>query len=131
MMASMRHDYEYDDNSLFVGEIEVIVALMIVRLISGSFLPDHNVVPVMLFSFTGDKRGRILQAHMNESSLFIRASQFYDFSPRVDAHLSLFVRYMMSRLQGTTKICDRPEIRSSITEEPYTIESLEASGDIQ
>jgi hypothetical protein len=38
----------------------------------------------------------------------------YDFSPRVDAHLNLFVRYMMSRLQGKMQVLDRPEIRSSI-----------------
>ncbi|QKX55824.1 uncharacterized protein TRUGW13939_02922 [Talaromyces rugulosus] len=106
---------------------------MIVRLVSGSFLPDHNGVPVILFSFTGDTRGRMLKARMNEKSLVNRESEFYDFSPRVGAHLILFVRYMTSRLQGTTQTLDRPEIRSSIATyiESYTIDHLEASGYIR
>jgi hypothetical protein len=68
MMACIRHHYEHDDDILFVSEIQVMVALMIVRLAKGSF-PGHNIVPVMLFSYTADKRGRILQAHMTSSSL--------------------------------------------------------------
>jgi hypothetical protein len=82
----------------------------------------------MLFSYTGDKRGRILQAHMTATSFVSRRSKFYDFRPRVDAHLDLFTRYMMGKLQGTTKILDRPEIRTKFAEKVYTVDRLEAAG---
>lgn len=125
MMASMKHHYQHDDGILFVSEIEVIVALMIVRLLNGS-LPGHNIVPVMLFSFTGDKRGRILQAHLNEKSLVIRKSDFYDFSPSVDSHLNIFLQYMMSELQGETRVVNPPTIKSSICKETYTVQYLKS-----
>jgi hypothetical protein len=97
MMASMRHHYAHDDDILFVSEIQVMVALMIVQLANCSFL-KHSIVPVMLFSYTGDKCGRILQAHMTATSFVSRRSKFYDFRPGVDAHLDLFTRYMMGKL---------------------------------
>ncbi|KAL3703204.1 hypothetical protein TMatcc_010393 [Talaromyces marneffei ATCC 18224] len=111
-------------------EIEVMVALMIVRLANGSF-PSQNIVPVMLFSYTGHKRGRILQAYMSATSLVIRKSQFFDFSSRVDAHLDLFTRYMMGPLQGKTLILDSPDIKSNFAEKLCTIDRLDTAGIIK
>jgi hypothetical protein len=128
-MASIAHHYEHDDDLLFVSEIQMIVMLMIVRLVNGS-IPGHDIVPVMIFSCTGDTHGRIIQAHMNVDSLVIRKTRFYDFRPRKDDRLDLFLRYMTGQLQGMTRILNRPEIKSSIAAESYTIEHLEASGDI-
>jgi hypothetical protein len=116
IMVTMAHGHASDDDCLFLGEIQVIIALMIVRLVNNSF-PDHNVVPVMLFSFTGDKHGKILQAHMDRESLVIRKSHFYDFSARKDGHLQTFLRYMVCDLQGQTKILDLPEIKSKIAQQ--------------
>lgn len=130
MMACMAHHYVHDDDTLFVSEIEVMVALMIVRLANGSF-PSHNIIPVMLFSYTGDKRGRILQAYMSAKSLVIRKSDFFDFSSRVDTHLDTFTRYMMGPLRGETQILDRPDIKSNFAEKNYNIGSLEAAGFIK
>ncbi|KUL88381.1 hypothetical protein ZTR_04951 [Talaromyces verruculosus] len=70
MMATMKHHYALDGDILFVSEIQVMVALMIVRLANGSF-PKHNIISVMLFSYTGDKRGRILQPHTTATSFVI------------------------------------------------------------
>ncbi|CRG86260.1 hypothetical protein PISL3812_03263 [Talaromyces islandicus] len=109
--------------------MELITMLMIVRLVNGSF-PDHNVVPVKVFSFTGDKHGRILQAHMNGESLVIRKAEFYDSHSKIDAHLGLFLRYTMSKLQGKTGILDQPEIKSIMDKESYTIDHLKVSEDI-
>lgn len=122
--------YVHDDDILFVSEIEVMVALMIVRLANGSF-PSQNIVPVMLFSYTGHKRGRILQAYMSATSLVIRKSQFFDFSSRVDAHLDLFTRYMMGPLQGKTLILDSPDIKSNFAEKLCTIDRLDTAGIIK
>lgn len=130
MMASMRYHYAHDDDILFVSEIQVMVALMVVRLANG-FFPSHNIVPVMLFSYTGDKRGRVLQTYMTATSLVIRRSKFYVFRPRVYAHLDLFTRYMMGHLQGTTQILELPAIRTKFAEKVYTVDRLEAAGIIR
>lgn len=98
-MVTIVHDHASDDDCLFVSEVQVIASLMTVRLINNSF-PDHNIVPVMVFSFTGDKKGRILQAHLDSKSLVIKRSNFYDFSARTDAHLAPFLRNMLCCLQG-------------------------------
>lgn len=71
----------------------------------------------MVFSFTGDKYGRVLQAHMDCDSLVIRKSKFYDFRSRNDAHLELFLQYMACGLQGETTILDFPTFRSKIAQE--------------
>ncbi|KUL83148.1 hypothetical protein ZTR_10092 [Talaromyces verruculosus] len=115
IMATIAHGYSSDNRALLLGEIQVIIALMIVRLASNS-LPDHNIVPVLVFSFTGDKQGRILQAYMNYENLVIRASKFYDFSAKKDTHLDLFLRYMIGDLRGSTKTSLLPNLKPIVTD---------------
>lgn len=105
----MAHEYAGDDNNLLVTEVRAIIALMTVRLINESF-PDQNVVPVLAISFTGNRLGRILQAHMDHHGLVIRKSKFYDFSQQRNAHLGLFLRQMTCGLQGSTLILHEPDI---------------------
>lgn len=102
-MVTIAHEYAGDDSSILVTEIRVIIALMTVRLINESF-PDQNVVPVLAISFTGNRHGRILQAHMDRTGLVIRKSKLYDFSQQRNAHLGLFLRQMTCSLQGPIPI---------------------------
>lgn len=109
-MVTIGHDYPFDNDSLLVNEIRIVVALMNVRLIIDEKWTDHNVVPVQAFSLTSHKQGRILQAHLDREGLVIRKSQIYDFSSRPDAHLDLFLQYMVSDIQGSTSMLDLPKI---------------------
>lgn len=113
IMVSMSHEYASDNDCFFCfffrTEIQIIT-LMIIRLINNSF-PDHNVVPVMMFSFTDDRKRRILKAHMDSKSLVIQKSDFYDFSARPDANLAPFLRNMVCDVQGETKILTLPSVK--------------------
>ena len=110
IMATIAHGYPHDNGSLLLGEIQAIIALMTVRL-NNSF-PEHNIVPVLLFSYTADKRGRVLQAYMSHTSLVIRATKFYDFIAKQDAHLKLLLQYMVGDLVGSTMTLDPPHFKS-------------------
>lgn len=58
----------------------------------------------MVFSFIGEKKGRILQAHFSYNGLVIRKSKLYDFSTAEKAkpHIELFLQYMASDTVGDT-----------------------------
>lgn len=116
IMATIAHGYPSDNGSLLLGEIQAIIALMIVRLVNNS-VPEHDIVPVLLYSYTGDKHGRVLQAYMNHKNLVIRSSKFYDFSTKHDAHLKLLLQYMVSDLVGTTMTLETPDLKSIDTSE--------------
>ena len=111
MVASIAHGYPHDNDFLFLGEIQAIISLMIVRLTNNS-VPQHNIVPVLLFSYTGDRHGRVLQAYMDHKNLVIRTSKFYDFSAKPDAHLKLLLQYMVGDLVGSTMTLTHPQLES-------------------
>ncbi|KAI7972784.1 hypothetical protein EIK77_003930 [Talaromyces pinophilus] len=111
IMATIAHGYPSDNGSLLLGEIQAVIALMIVRLVNNS-VPEHNIVPVLLYSYTGDKHGRVLQAYMSHRNLVIRTSKFYDFSAKHDAHLKLLLQYMVGDLVGTTMTLETPDLKS-------------------
>jgi hypothetical protein len=55
----------------------------------------------MIFSFIGEKQGRVLQAHFGHQGLVIWKSQLYDFSTEAKARkpTELFLQYMSSEIQ--------------------------------
>lgn len=110
IMATIAHGCPNDKVSLLLGEIQAIIALMIVRLVNNS-VPEHNIVPVLLYSYTGDKHGRVLQAYMSHKNLVIRTSKFYDFSAKQDAHLKLLLQYMVGDLVGSTMTLESPDLK--------------------
>ncbi|KAF3403236.1 hypothetical protein DPV78_003906 [Talaromyces pinophilus] len=111
IMGTIAHGYPSDNGSLLLGEIQAVIALMIVRLVNNS-VPEHNIVPVLLYSYTGDKHGRVLQAYMSHRNLVIRTSKFYDFSAKHDAHLKLLLQYMVGDLVGPTMTLETPDLKS-------------------
>lgn len=114
IMATIAHGYPKDDESLLLGDILAIIALMVVRLVNNS-VPEHNIVPVLLYSYTGDKHGRVLQGHMSHEHFVIRASKFYDFSAKQDAHLKLLLQHMVGDLVGSTMTLEHPQLKSTGT----------------
>lgn len=111
IMATISHDCPHDNGSLLLCEIQAIIELMIVRLVNNS-VPQHNIVPVLLYSYTGDKHGRVLQAYMDDKNLVIQTSKFYDFSAKLDAHLKLLLQYMVGDLVGSTMTLTHPQLES-------------------
>jgi hypothetical protein len=111
IMATIAHGDPHDNGSLLLKEIQAIIALMIVRLVNNS-VPEHNIVPVLQYSYTGDKHGRVLQAYMSHESLVIRVTKFYDFSAKLDAHLKLLLQYMVGDLVGSTMTLESPHLKS-------------------
>ncbi|KAJ9409335.1 hypothetical protein DTO045G8_3103 [Paecilomyces variotii] len=107
LMLTVAHKSDGRREYLLRGELLTIAAVMISRLRSQRFA-QHTVIPVMLFSFMGEKKGRIIQAHTNSRALVIRKSKLYDFST-VDnfrKFTTLFLRYMTCDAIGNTReIC--------------------------
>ncbi|KAJ9247136.1 hypothetical protein DTO207G8_8284 [Paecilomyces variotii] len=107
LMLTVAHKSDGRREYLLRGELLTIAAVMISRLRSQRFA-QHTVIPVMLFSFMGEKKGRIIQAHTNSQALVIRKSKLYDFST-VDnfrKFTTLFLRYMTCDAIGNTReIC--------------------------
>ncbi|KAJ9298977.1 hypothetical protein DTO271G3_3219 [Paecilomyces variotii] len=107
LMLTVAHKSDGRREYLLRGELLTIAAVMISRLRSQRFA-QHTVIPVMLFSFMGEKKGRIILAHTNSRALVIRKSKLYDFST-VDnfrKFTTLFLRYMTCDAIGNTReIC--------------------------
>lgn len=68
----------------------------------------------MVFSFTGQRKGRILQAYESKEGLVIRKSKLFDFSTWEEAEksINLFVQFMASDPVGDTKALDHPRQRT-------------------
>ncbi|KAJ5183053.1 hypothetical protein N7492_000669 [Penicillium capsulatum] len=80
---------------LFKAELLTIVCIMVSRMKKRS-LKKHAVVPVMLFSLSGPKHGRILTAHYDGKRIVVHRSPAYRFFPDDSMSLQLFVRYLAS-----------------------------------
>lgn len=54
----------------------------------------------MLFSFMGEKQGRILLAHFDGKKLIVRMSELYRFLVEDHDSLFLFTRYLASEINS-------------------------------
>ncbi|RAH58910.1 hypothetical protein BO85DRAFT_369246 [Aspergillus piperis CBS 112811] len=93
--ASMFHGVDGTDGMVLREEIMVIILVMISRLENKDFR-KHAVVPVMLFSFMRNRRGRILFAHCLGNRLVIEMSPLCPFEVEGEGwndSLALFTRY--------------------------------------
>ncbi|KAL3712710.1 hypothetical protein TMatcc_001412 [Talaromyces marneffei ATCC 18224] len=109
IMINLSHAFDSDDDSIFVVELLVIVALTITRLHKATF-PNENVVPVMVFSFTPNNCCRILQAYMDcAQGLVIRKTKFYELDLVNDPYMKAFLRYGACDPRGSTKDLRTPE----------------------
>ncbi|RLL97217.1 hypothetical protein CFD26_106919 [Aspergillus turcosus] len=79
VMLTLAHEYEVKDDSLLRGEVLAIVATMVTRLESESF-KHHSIIPVMVLSFTAERKGRILQAYFADNGLVVYKSRLFSFN---------------------------------------------------
>ncbi|GKZ24405.1 hypothetical protein AbraIFM66951_001300 [Aspergillus brasiliensis] len=96
--ASMFHGVDGVDGMIIREEIMVIILVMISRLENEDYA-KHAVVPVMLFSFMRNHKGRILLAHCLENKLVVEMSPLYPFNVGEegwDDSLALFTRYQVA-----------------------------------
>lgn len=99
---SISHVYDSDDETIFLAEVVVILALTIRRLRQAEF-PNENIVPVMVFSFT-DKCYRILQAHVDcEKGLVIRRTMFRKVDLDSDPYMKALLCYGACSPVGPTR----------------------------
>ncbi|PYI00216.1 hypothetical protein BO78DRAFT_269803, partial [Aspergillus sclerotiicarbonarius CBS 121057] len=103
IMISCVHNSLGDDEMIQRGEVLAISSAMISKIYSGKF-KTNSMIPVLLFSFMGERKGRILQVHLDREGIVIRKSGLYDFSTEDAANSSrdLFLRYMCSTRVGET-----------------------------
>ncbi|RAK89177.1 hypothetical protein BO79DRAFT_254574 [Aspergillus costaricaensis CBS 115574] len=99
----MFHGVDGIEEMVLREEILVIILVMISRLENKDF-KNHAVVPVMLFSFMRNRRGRILLAHCLESRLVVEMSPLYPFEVGEEGwndSLALFTRYQAAGPSST------------------------------
>ncbi|KAJ9248172.1 hypothetical protein DTO207G8_7613 [Paecilomyces variotii] len=103
IIVMIEHEYVADEK-ISRAEVSTILAVMITQLRHGH-LEEHCIPPVMLVSFMGSLKGRILQAHVTDSGLVIKKSKLYDFDKQVDFErsITLFTRHMASDRIGDTR----------------------------
>lgn len=65
---------------------------------------DVFSIQVMLFSFMGKLKGRILQAHISEEGIVIRKSELFDFSTweKAEPNLNIFLQFLGNTPKGGT-----------------------------
>ncbi|KAJ5081460.1 hypothetical protein NUU61_009724 [Penicillium alfredii] len=90
-----------DHDGLFRGEIWAITQIMIGRL-SKKKLHSHVVAPVLLFSLMGLRHARVLEAHFDGTTLFIRHTPLYDFTHKNTPLVKLFTQYWLGGGCGRT-----------------------------
>ncbi|RHZ43228.1 uncharacterized protein CDV56_100528 [Aspergillus thermomutatus] len=105
VMFSLVHEYASDDNKLLRGEVLAILATMLTRLTSNEY-QDHNVIPVLVLSFMGDKQARLLQAYFGDQGLVIYKSRLLSFQVLEDAEKSIefLLQFMAGKLVGSTAV---------------------------
>ncbi|PCH03262.1 hypothetical protein PENOC_039560 [Penicillium occitanis (nom. inval.)] len=119
-------NYLPSEDSLLVAEILAFVAVMWNRLVSGDLYPEHNVVPMMIFTFSNDRRGRILQACYDSERLVIRKSKLYDFTTeeKCTESMEIFLQQLTGSLEGPTRILN---VNTTHPKTPRTIKAARAS----
>lgn len=109
IMTSLWHEFNGDDETIYLVEFLVIVVLISTRLIKATF-PNENIVPIMVFSFTPDSRCRILQAHIDcEQGLVIRRTIFHHLDRDKDPYMKAFLRHAASSPTGSTRDLRTPK----------------------
>ncbi|KAB8231922.1 uncharacterized protein BDW43DRAFT_320563 [Aspergillus alliaceus] len=87
-------------------ELLIIVGTMC-TLMNREKFRKHLVIPVMMFSFIGERHGRIILAHFNGQGqrLVVHMSKLYRFLAEDEDSLALFTRYAASVVEpsGNTK----------------------------
>ncbi|KAJ5201917.1 uncharacterized protein N7498_006580 [Penicillium cinerascens] len=83
------------DHCLTSSEVKAILATLVIRTSRDPF-QDYRTHPILVFSYTGRKHGRIIQATLDDQSLNLQYSQLWSFEDDDTAPVELFVRYMIS-----------------------------------
>ncbi|KAI9039011.1 uncharacterized protein KD926_009995 [Aspergillus affinis] len=90
-----------DPKQILRTELLTIVATMGTLLNQADF-QHHMAIPVMLISFMGRWRGRILTAYCKGPELVVRMSRLYRFLSQDVDSMSLVTRYLASYADGET-----------------------------
>ncbi|PWY80790.1 hypothetical protein BO94DRAFT_424974, partial [Aspergillus sclerotioniger CBS 115572] len=103
IMISCVHNSMGDNGTMQQGEVLAIVGAMVSSIFSRRFKASYNI-PVLIFSFMGGRKARILQAHLNKEEILVRKRKLYDFSTEDAAYNSrdIFLRYMYCNRVGNT-----------------------------
>ncbi|KUL86625.1 hypothetical protein ZTR_03062 [Talaromyces verruculosus] len=124
-LSELKHYLDSEDR-LLVAEILAFVAVMWNRLVGGDLYPERNVVPMMIFTFSNDQRGRIVQACYDSGRLVIRKSKLYDFTTeeKCTESMEIFLQQLTGSLVGPTRILD---VNTTHPKTPRTIKAAKAA----
>ncbi|CAG8058855.1 unnamed protein product [Penicillium salamii] len=117
IMATIAHvPANFEPQSLTLHEMRAIVNMLVIRTSHRPFR-DYPVHPLLLFSYMGQKHGRIIQASYDEEENWIlQYSQLWFFEDEATAPVELFVRYNIAQLVGLERPqLDVPSLRESLT----------------
>ncbi|CAI7597184.1 unnamed protein product [Penicillium viridicatum] len=84
------------DQGLTTHELEAIVNMMLIRVNHRPFRNCH-IHPMLVLSFLGPQKGRIIQAVYDGKCLALQRSQLWTFEEPQTAPVEMFVRYHLSQ----------------------------------
>ncbi|CAI7568636.1 unnamed protein product [Penicillium glandicola] len=82
-------------------EVMTITAVMITRL-EGEESTEYNTFPVMVITFFGQMKARVLEAHSSQQELIIKKTQLLDFSTNevANKNMNILLGFMADDLVG-------------------------------
>ncbi|KAJ5960882.1 uncharacterized protein N7479_008032 [Penicillium vulpinum] len=100
VMSCLAHIEPTETNKgLTTHELRAIVNIMLLRVNHKPFRRCH-IHPVLVLSFMGDQKGRIIQALYDGKGLSLQYSRLWSFENPSTAPLELFIRYRLSEPIG-------------------------------
>lgn len=82
LMFVMRDDIKPQGEDLLRGEALTIAAAIITRL---EEFEEHKYIPILVLSFMGSLKGRIVRAYFDRKDIVIWKTKIYHFCPLEDA----------------------------------------------
>ncbi|RFU30281.1 hypothetical protein B7463_g6048, partial [Scytalidium lignicola] len=103
LLSFLIYDIDGNPRRLLRGELLVIIRLMRGQLETVQFQAFAKA-PILLFSFMGPQRARILHAYFeDDGTLVVRYTRFYDFKTRNDEEMEILARWALAEPTGDTK----------------------------